>query len=703
MFVGHSVLVGHVVGGHVVDTEETDRLSVDADFVLPFENGGKLPFGLRLQPVNGYFVRQSIYKNAVFVEGNGNITVFCIKRNAEAKIVSLIRFFFDGEIRQGRGDIQTGSGKPDRIGGQIAILTAEAQRAQLAVGGIVSVNEFVGAAFYQHHRTEHGGQRLSDHIGAAVFIELRVVDGKAGNGGIVTQIGHSEPLHDREISCGTVENQICQETAVQTVVTDGLDQWDKAGAALIVKAQTLLTGRVGEHTVIHRKIAMSKDRLPIRYFHSGDIVQREELEFRTQSVQDHLVIVEERNGTGAYLGDLESMLAVERVGVGQGMAKLQLCDTGEVQLNTTAPPGQRHKPVAVVGKIPGAEHMESVVFFRGDPGFKNVAFIGYQFDGNHPGVFVGASVETQYIFTFVKGKRCFKGFVDVEVVCMPDQGVAKPVVGYTGDGGGYIDFFTVGIGGVRLEAVFFRGFGEIHPDLLTEAAIGEEFCQLRSGLQHCFRIVFIHERGTAENDQLIATVQKILGQAGCSGQAVLGAANNDGIILFKSVSGIGKRNFFYLITVFLERGNNGAVIAVVKGANERTFCHSDCLLFVCCDSMLQSFPANSPWELTLRVPSAPMSCSIKSFFRFSNLPPVNSARNRTVYVFPVPSHRAWRFSMEARPDSAAWWMTVRQAGMLMVVTVYSSVLRRLPTSFFWITSKRVNVAKMNTIPASAST
>ena len=254
-------------------------------------------------------------------------------------------------------------------------------------------------------------------------------------------------------------------------MTDSFDQRDKAGAALIVKTQTLLTGRMGEHAFIQRKIAMSKDRLPVRYFHSGNIIQREGLEFWTQSIQDHLVIVEERNGTGAYLGDLESMLAVERVGVGQGVAELQLCDAGEVQLNTPAPPGQRHKPVAVVSKIPGAEHMESVILFRGDPGFKNVAFVRYQFDGYYPGVFVGAGVETQYIFTFVKGKGRLKGFVDVEVVGMPDQGVAKPVVGYAGDSGGYIDFFTVGIGGVRLEAVFFCGFGEIHPDLLAKTAI----------------------------------------------------------------------------------------------------------------------------------------------------------------------------------------------------------------------------------------
>ena len=144
--------------------------------------------------------------------------------------------------------------------------------------------------------------------------------------------------------------------------------------------------------------------------------------------------------------------------MGQGVAELQLCDAGEVQLNTTAPPGQRHKPVAVVGKIPGTEHMESVVFFRGDPGFENITLVGDHFDGDNTGVFVGAGVETQYIFTFVKGKRRLKGFVDVEVVGMPDQGVAKPVVGYTGDSSGYIDFFTVGIGGVRLGAGFFRGF-----------------------------------------------------------------------------------------------------------------------------------------------------------------------------------------------------------------------------------------------------
>ena len=206
MLVSHSVLVGHVVGGHVVDTEEADRLSVDADFVLSFENGGKLPFGLRLQPVYADFMGQTVNQSAVFIEGNRNITVFGIKRNAETKIVGLISFFFDGEIRQGCGDVQTGGGEPDRIGGQVAILTAEAQRAQLAVCCIVPVNEFVGAAFHQHHWAEHGAQCLSDHIGAAVFIELRIVDGKAGNGGIVAQIGHSKPLLLGEISCGAVKN-----------------------------------------------------------------------------------------------------------------------------------------------------------------------------------------------------------------------------------------------------------------------------------------------------------------------------------------------------------------------------------------------------------------------------------------------------------------------------------------------------------------
>ena len=34
MLICHAVFVGHIVGGHIVNTEEPDRLAVNADFVL---------------------------------------------------------------------------------------------------------------------------------------------------------------------------------------------------------------------------------------------------------------------------------------------------------------------------------------------------------------------------------------------------------------------------------------------------------------------------------------------------------------------------------------------------------------------------------------------------------------------------------------------------------------------------------------------
>ena len=87
-----------------------------------------------------------------------------------------------------------------------------------------------------------------------------------------------------------------------------------------------------EHTFILRKIFGSEDRLALRYLYGGDVVQREELEFGTKSVQRYLVIVEEGDKTGTDLGNSESMLTIERISVGQGVAELDFNDFCKIWL-----------------------------------------------------------------------------------------------------------------------------------------------------------------------------------------------------------------------------------------------------------------------------------------------------------------------------------------------------------------------------------
>ena len=214
MLVGHAVFVGHVIGRHVVDTKEPNGLAVNADLILALENRGEFSFCFRLQAVYGHSVSQPVYKNTVFVETDRYITVSRDKWNAETEIVSLIGFLFNRKVRKRGAHIYSGTREANSIGGQISILIGKAQSTQLTFCGVIPVNEFVGATFYQHDRAQHGVKGLRNHICAALFVELGIVDSKPGNGGIVSQVRHTEPLLNGEIAGRSVEHQIGKETAV---------------------------------------------------------------------------------------------------------------------------------------------------------------------------------------------------------------------------------------------------------------------------------------------------------------------------------------------------------------------------------------------------------------------------------------------------------------------------------------------------------
>ena len=92
MFVGHAILVGHVIGRHIVDAKEADGFAVNADFILAFEDGGKLPFRFWFQPVYRHLVRQFINKHAVFIERYGYIAVLCVNGETETEVISLVCF-----------------------------------------------------------------------------------------------------------------------------------------------------------------------------------------------------------------------------------------------------------------------------------------------------------------------------------------------------------------------------------------------------------------------------------------------------------------------------------------------------------------------------------------------------------------------------------------------------------------------------------
>ena len=481
MLVGHAVFIGHVAAGHVVYTKETDRLAVDADLVLPLHDGGEFSLSFRLQIVNGHSVIQLVYQNTIFVQADRDIAVGGIKGNCKTEVIGFVCFFYRYKVCKGSSNILARRSESDGIRCQIAAFVCKAQGTEAACGSVIPVNEFIGTAFYKHDRTKHGCKGLGYHFCAAILVKLRIIKGEAGNGRIVSQIRHTEALHNREVTGGAVEKNIGQETAVETVLTDGLDQRNKTGPALIVEAKALLTGRMGEHSLIERKLLDRQNGLAAGYLDGRHIVDGEEFKFGAQTVDNDLVVIEERYRTGTDLGDFERMLAVGGVGMGQGMAKLEVGNPGEIQLNATAAPGQRHKSVAVVGEVTGAEHMESIFLLRSDPRLKYIAFVGDYLDGNDPGVFVCTGVETQHIFALVKGEGRLKGLVDRESIGVPEKSITKSIIGNTGDRGGDIYLFAVRIIGVRQESIFLGGTGEIHPDFPVEIAVGKGLCKLGGG------------------------------------------------------------------------------------------------------------------------------------------------------------------------------------------------------------------------------
>ena len=83
--------------------------------------------------------------------------------------------------------------------------------------------------------------------------------------------------------------------------------------------------------------------------------------------------------------------------------------------------------------------------------------------------------------------------------------------------------------------------------------------------------MLVHKCGATQNDQIITPIQEFLGQGGGTGHAVLGAAEDNWIILFECFGRILKGNYINFIAVRLQSGNNDAVIVVVKGMNQGTF------------------------------------------------------------------------------------------------------------------------------------
>jgi hypothetical protein len=50
---------------------------------------------------------------------------------------------------------------------------------------------------------------------------------------------------------------------------------------------------MGEHSVVKRKLLLRQNGLAGGYFYAGNVMDREEFKLGTQSVQDHLLVIDE--------------------------------------------------------------------------------------------------------------------------------------------------------------------------------------------------------------------------------------------------------------------------------------------------------------------------------------------------------------------------------------------------------------------------